>query len=128
MKLFPMQWPYGAEDGWFLRQVEAKAAEVINLHEFSEAVNAENAAKIEELAQKVGIPATFALLPWRPQVEWRLDARTYPQEMYAHLKQSGIWGSFMDLQSPDFRIFEEVPELISLLGQSLAGGRVVSRK
>ena len=128
MKLFPMQWPYGAEDGWFLRQVEAKAAEVIDLHEFSDAINAENAAKIEELAQKVGIPSTFRNLAWRQTVEWRLDARTYPVENYAHLKQSGSWGSFMDLGSPEFRIFAEVPELIALLGESLAGGRAMSRK
>ena len=34
----------------------------------------------------------------------------------------------MDLASPEFRVFEEVPELISLLGESLAGSRAMARK
>ena len=118
-----MIWPAGAEDGFFLRAVEDKAEEYMSLLDFEGAVNTENHKKIEELAQRVGTPAVFAHIPWEAWIEDRLDSGHYPRSQWQHLKESGVWGAKMNLTSPDFKSFSDLPELISLLGQSLAAGR-----
>ena len=124
-----MQWPAGAEDGWLLRQVELKANEVLGKHgmrEFGAAVIAENHAKVDELMHKLGVPTSWRLLPWNPEVEWRLDSVAYPQSGWAHLRD-GVWGSRLNLRDPGFTPFTNMPELIALLGESLAFGKQLAR-
>ena len=55
--------------------------------------------------------------------EWKLEERTYPPSQWSHLKEKGVYGAFMDLKGPEFTPFTDLPVLIKLLAESLAGGR-----
>ena len=61
-------------------------------------------------------------------MEWRLDTTAYPESGWGHLR-NGVWGSKLNLQDPNFTPFTNMPELIALLGESLAFGKhMVARK
>ena len=127
-RYIPMIWPSGAEDGFLMRAVEDKAQEYISLDAFEAATTEQNLQKIEDLAQRVGAPKVFGHIAWEPWVEDRLDPGHYPRSQWQHLKDAGgVWGAKMDLTAPDFKAWSDMPELISLLGQSLAAGRRAAR-
>ena len=123
----PVSWPSGAEDGWLLRAVEDKAAEIAPLAEFSAAIASENHAAIEDLAHKIGVPTAFSLLPWNSWAENAFDSVKYPPSQWLHLKQAGVWGAKMDLSPGKFVLFDDMPLLIKLLSQSVASGMQLSR-
>ena len=93
---FGASWPNGEEDNWLARMVELKAKsqvvpEGVNLTDFL----CSTAVSLDELLQKVSVPASFRIFPWNHQVENVLDERTYPKRHWAHLCASGYTGDIL---------------------------------
>ena len=123
----PIVWPSGAEDSWLSKMVEAKAEEMVDLDIFDDAYMARNCRDIDTLVRKCGIPHFFSLQAWRDDAEWKLDERTYPPSQWQHLKEKGVYGAFLDLKDPNFTPFTDLPVLIKLLAEALAGGKQRAR-
>jgi hypothetical protein len=126
--VFPATWAGSEEDRWLNRQVEIRAEQVKLLSdpEAIEAFAHRNVEKIDALALKYDKPPNhFALIPWRKEVEWRLDGSTFPRSNWQHLTD-GFYGGFLDL-SLEWDVFDDWEEIIGLFANCLAAGRQLSR-
>jgi predicted RNA-binding Zn-ribbon protein involved in translation (DUF1610 family) len=126
--VFPATWAGSEEDRWINRQVEIRAQQsgLLTDPDALEAFASRCIEKIDALALRYNKPPNhFALIPWRQEVEWRLDEATFPKRNWQHLT-GGFYGGFLDL-SLEWDVFDDWEEIIGLFAHCLAAGRQLSR-
>ena len=67
----------------------------------------------------------FKRMAWDPAQEYMLQPPHYPESQWAHLKQNGFEGAFLEY-TPGTPIFKEWDLLAGLLGSVIKGGRQVA--
>jgi hypothetical protein len=126
VQTFLTVWPTNEEDAWLARAVEIRAKE---LNRPSDAELGEwlssTAVSLGDLLRKVAVPYTWKTFEWKQEVEWMLDAKTYPKANWERL-QAGYVGDILPLTETSEAPFAEWEQLISLLARSLVDYEVQS--
>jgi len=117
-------WPTNEEDAWLARAVEIRAKEINRPSdaELGEWLSS-TAVSLGDLLSKVAVPSHWKTFEWKQEVEWMLDARTYPKANWERL-QAGYVGDILPLTENSEAPFAEWEQLISLLARSLVGYEV----
>ena len=122
---FPAVWAGTHETRWLRQQMENRAQQVNMLTEENIVAFLErNVKAIDEIARLHGVPGQFSLLRMSAETVGRIDTGKYPLENWAHLRDNGFFGAFMNLQAdPPPQVFQDWDILISYFGNALAAGR-----
>jgi hypothetical protein len=116
----PAVWPASEEMGWLNRQIEARVLQLKSEGDF-EKWRKGCKTELSTLLHNIGTPDHFRKFAWKPEVEERLDSRTY---RFDHLKEKGfVMGGRLSPEGNLDHPFENWSELITLIARVLVVGR-----
>jgi hypothetical protein len=125
---FPAVWPWNTADSWLSKMIEDRAVHVGEVDPEDVSVFAtRNLREIDRILKKSARTHLFKQLQWKQEVEDKLDVARFPRANWAHLKESGFQGNFLNLKDPELEPFENRDELIALFANILSLGRQLAR-
>ena len=121
MITFGCSWPNNEEDSWLQKMVEIRARQLTtpSAAELG-AWLLDTALGLDTLLSKVQIPHVWTRYTLQQTTIDMLDARTYPEANYAHIKRDGYTGAILP-PSGWAEPFKEWDSLIMLFARSVVG-------
>ena len=124
--VIPCKWPDSEEDSWLYKQAELDARKVQTPTDLDDFLK-KSFVELGDLLKRVAVPIDFKKLTWDTTIEQLLVENNYPKSQWAHLERNGVWGATL-MAASDVQVFEGFRELIRLLGNLLAGAKLIVSK